>query len=76
MNVALPPAKDKQGQDLGDSRDTNGVYFVRELMEQAVKGGGFGQYSFPKPRGNRDTAKLGYAEMIPGTRMWIRDRGL
>jgi methyl-accepting chemotaxis protein len=71
INVALPPAKAKQGKDLGDLKDKNGIYFVKELMEQAGKGGGFVQYVFPKPPGNQDTLKLGYAEMIPGTRMWI-----
>lgn len=71
INIALPPAKAKQGKDLGDTKDKNGVYFVKELMDQAVKGGGFVQYVFPKPPGNQDTPKLGYAEMIPGTRMWI-----
>jgi methyl-accepting chemotaxis protein len=71
VNVALPPGKAKQGKDLGDLKDKNGIYFVKELMEQAGKGGGFVQYVFPKPPGNQDTPKLGYAEMIPGTRMWI-----
>jgi len=71
INIALPPAKAKQGKDLGDTKDKNGVYFVKELMDQATKGGGFVQYVFPKPPGNQDTPKLGYAEMIPGTRMWI-----
>ena len=71
INVALPPAKAKQGKDLGDTKDKNGVYFVKELMEQAVKGGGFVQYVFPKPPDNQETPKLGYSEIIPGTRMWI-----
>ncbi len=71
VNIALPPAKAKQGQDLGENKDKNGVYFVKELMEAANKGGGFVQYVFPKPPGNQDTPKLGYAELIPGTKMWI-----
>ncbi len=71
INVVLPPGKAKQGKDLGDLKDKNGVYFVRELMEQAGKGGGFVQYVFPKPPENQDALKLGYAEMIPGTRMWV-----
>ena len=70
-NVVLPPAKDKQGKDLGANQDKNGVYYVRELMNQANKGGGFVQYVFPKPPGNEDTPKLAYSEMIPGTQMWI-----
>ncbi|MGD9947908.1 MAG: methyl-accepting chemotaxis protein [Desulfobulbus sp.] len=69
--VALPPAKKKQGTDLSGAKDKNGVYYVRELMEQANKGGGFVQYIFPKPPSGQDTPKLGYSEMIPGTNMWI-----
>ncbi len=71
VNVALPPAKNKQGTDLGQAKDKNGVYFVRELMDQATKGGGFVQYVFPKPPSGQDVLKLGFAEMIPGTDMWI-----
>lgn len=71
VNVALPPAKARQGTEMGGTKDKNGVYFVKELMDQAGKGGGFVQYVFPKPPGNEDAPKLGYAEMIPGTRMWL-----
>nr|WP_321467388.1 methyl-accepting chemotaxis protein [uncultured Desulfobulbus sp.] len=69
--VALPPAKQKQGTDFSGAKDKNGVYFVRELMEQANKGGGFSHYSFPKPPQGEDTPKLAYSEMIPGTNMWV-----
>ena len=69
-NVALPTKKELQGDDLGDTKDKNGVYFVRELKEQAHAGGGFVEYVFPKP-GEGDQPKLAYAEMIPGTDYWI-----
>jgi len=70
-NVALPPAKKKQGMDLAGAKDKNGVFFVRELMDQANKGGGIVQYVYPKPPSGEDMPKLAYAEMIPGTSMWI-----
>jgi methyl-accepting chemotaxis protein len=70
VNVALPPKKEIQGKDLADAKDTNGVYFVRELRDNAHKGGGFVEYVFDKP-GQGITPKLGYSEMIPGTQMWI-----
>lgn len=68
--VALPPKKSLQGKDLKDLKDKSGFYLVRELRDTAKKGGGFVQYSWPKP-GAGETAKLGYAETIPGTQMWI-----
>ena len=68
--VALPPKKTLQGKDLGDLKDKNGVYLVRELREKAQNGGGFVEYIWPKP-GAGDQPKLSYAEMIPGTDTWI-----
>jgi len=70
VNVALPTKKEVQGKDLGENTDKNGVFFVRELAAKAKNGGGFVEYVFPKP-GQGDQPKLGYAEMIPGTDMWI-----
>jgi methyl-accepting chemotaxis protein len=69
-NVALPSNKTLQGKDLGDMKDKNGVYLVRELRDAAKAGGGFVEYIWPKP-GAGDVPKLSYAEMIPGTEMWI-----
>ena len=69
-NVALPPKKESQGKDLGETKDKNGVYLVRDLLAKAKAGGGFVEYIWPKP-GAADTPKLSYAEMIPGTDMWI-----
>ena len=70
VNVALPPNKANQGKDLGEAKDKNGIFFVRELMNKAKAGGGFVEYVFPKP-GQGDQPKLAYAVMIPGTSMWL-----
>jgi methyl-accepting chemotaxis protein len=68
--VALPPKKSLHGKDLKDLKDKNGIYLVRGLRDVAKSGGGFLEYIWPKP-GAGDTPKLGYAETIPGTQMWI-----
>jgi methyl-accepting chemotaxis protein len=70
VNVALPPNKEIQGKDLGKSSNPDVVKLVTGLRDAAKEGGGFYQYIWPKP-GAGDTPKLGYAEMIPGTNMWI-----
>lgn len=70
VNVALPPKKELQGKDLAGTKDKNGVYLVRELRDAAQNGGGFVTYVWDKP-GAGDVEKLGYAELIPGTKMWI-----
>ena len=68
--VALPTKPAAQGSDLKDTKDKNGVYLVRELSKLAHDGGGFLIYVWPKP-GKGDQDKLSYAELIPGTDMWI-----
>jgi methyl-accepting chemotaxis protein len=69
-NVALPPKKELQGKDLAGIKDKNGVMIVQEMRDKAKSGGGFVNYIWSKP-GAGDTRKLTYAEMIPGTSMWI-----
>ena len=62
------------GKDLNQTADANGVFYVRELNNQAKKGGGFVSFIFgkPKPGGGVENApKLAYVEMIPGTDLWI-----
>lgn len=70
VNIALPPKKELQGKDLGDLKDKNNVFLVKDLRDSAKKGGGFVEYIWPKPDAE-DTPKLSYAEMIPKTDMWI-----
>ena len=64
------------GQDRDNMPDANGVYYVRELYENAQKGGGFVYFDFPKPppdaEGNMPLKpKMAYVEFIPGTDIWI-----
>ncbi len=70
VNVAFPVKPESQGKDLGELKDKNGVFLIRELEAAARQGGGFVSYVFPKP-GKGDQPKLSYAEMIPGTGYWI-----
>lgn len=70
VNVAFPVKQQSQGKDLGDLKDKNGVYVIRELNEKALAGGGYVEYVWPKP-GAGDTPKVSYAEMIPGLDMWV-----
>ena len=70
VNVALPTKTDFQGRDLGDVADENGVLYVRELDRAAKGGGGFVDYVFHKPDAGLQP-KASYAEMIPGTDLWV-----
>jgi len=58
------------GKNLKNTKDADGVYFVRELKKAAHSGGGFVSFRFDKP-GKGIQPKLGYSEMIPGTPIWV-----
>jgi methyl-accepting chemotaxis protein len=68
MHPTLPQ---REGEDLGNTTDANGVYYVRDLYANAQKGGGFVAFSFPKPPSMEQAPKLAYVEYIPGTDIWI-----
>ncbi|BDV01255.1 methyl-accepting chemotaxis protein [Thermodesulfomicrobium sp. WS] len=68
--VRVPPKPELTGKDLGEAKDVHGKFFVRELQKMAQAGGGFVEYVFAKP-GKGDQPKLGYAEQIPGTDLWV-----
>jgi methyl-accepting chemotaxis protein len=68
MHPTLPQ---REGEDLGNTADANGVYYVRDLYANAQKGGGFVSFVFPKPPSMENAPKLAYVEYIPGTDIWI-----
>jgi len=70
VNAAHPTQKQLIGKDLGETKDANGVVYVRQLFEVAQKGGGFVSFVFDQP-GKGQQPKLGYAEAIPNTPYWI-----
>ncbi|GAB7023698.1 methyl-accepting chemotaxis protein [Salidesulfovibrio brasiliensis] len=68
--ITVPTNEKLVGKDLGQLADKDGVKLVTELNKKAHDGGGFVKYIWPKP-GKGDQPKLSYAEMIPGTDIWI-----
>ncbi|SCY05949.1 methyl-accepting chemotaxis protein [Desulfoluna spongiiphila] len=58
------------GKDLAAAKDADGNYYVRDFQSAAKGGGGFVRYQYKKP-GKGIQPKLGYAEMIPGTDLWV-----
>ncbi len=47
--VTVPPRPDLTGTNMMQSKDSNGVYYVKELIEKAKQGTGFVEYVFTKP---------------------------
>ncbi len=59
-----------EGVDLGQTKDSNNVYYVSELDKAAQRGGDYVSYVYPKPDGVV-APKLAYAVYIPGTKYWF-----
>ena len=60
-NVLLPTNKTLQGKNLSHLKDTNGVFFVKELISTAQKGGGLVKYYFPKVKDGEPFLKFAYS---------------
>ena len=60
-NVLLPTNKSLQGKNLSGLKDSNGVFFVKELIAMAQKGGGLVQYYFPKVKDAKPLLKYAYS---------------
>ncbi|WP_300879377.1 cache domain-containing protein, partial [uncultured Helicobacter sp.] len=78
VSVAHPTRKDLIGKSLHDTKDINGVYYVKELFESAktqTPEGKFVYYVFskPLPDGSLTNApKIAYARLIPNTQnIWL-----
>ncbi|MGF1450032.1 MAG: methyl-accepting chemotaxis protein [Opitutales bacterium] len=69
--LTVPPKPELVGKDLSGVTDAHGVAFVAELDREAQAGGGFVHYHFAKPGYDEPQAKISYAQLIPGTDIWI-----
>ncbi|MFJ8513997.1 methyl-accepting chemotaxis protein [Lysinibacillus xylanilyticus] len=55
----------KEGDNLWDGQDSNGNYFIREVTEKALAGGGFTQYEFELPGQDVLADKIIYSAKDP-----------
>ena len=53
------------GKNMLETKDANGVFIVKELIEKAKAGGGFVRYVMPSLGGVQSKPKLSYAAPIP-----------
>ena len=60
-NVLLPTNKSVKGKNLSSLKDSNGVFFVKDMIELAKKGGGLIKYFFPKVKDGQPFQKFAYA---------------
>ncbi|WP_303850873.1 methyl-accepting chemotaxis protein [Seleniivibrio woodruffii] len=78
--LTVGPNKAIVGKNLMDSKDANGVYFIKEMLDKAKSdGGGYVEYIWLKPSAGKDVPKLSYATKIDawnwmiGTGVYIDD---
>lgn len=55
----------REGDNLWDSQDSSGLYFIREVKEQAANDGGFTYYDFELPGQTTIAPKLMYSKVDP-----------
>ncbi|MBP1681381.1 MAG: methyl-accepting chemotaxis protein [Proteobacteria bacterium] len=61
INILMPVNKQLQGENLLHLKDSNGVFYIKELIAKAQSGGGLVKYSFPKKQGSEPSPKFSYA---------------
>ncbi|MBK8508418.1 MAG: cache domain-containing protein [Candidatus Competibacteraceae bacterium] len=78
-NLVLRPKPELEGKNLSGLKDANGVFYVREMIEQSKRGGGYVEYIFDKPSKKKAVPKLSYAagldkwQWMVGTGFYIDD---
>lgn len=74
-NVLLPTRPDLEGENLLSLKDSNGKYFIKELIATAKKGGGTVEYLWPRKEGAKPIKKFAYAlEFTPYS--WLIGTGI
>lgn len=71
--IAHGEQRDKEGENLLDLKDSDGVRFIEELLKAAKQGGGFVRYKWAT-REQPDTSgkpKIGFAQMLRGDTWWF-----
>jgi len=74
VSLVLPDPK-TEGQRRWDLIDSDGVPFVRNIVEGALKGGAFTAYRYPRANSSTPVAKIAYS-VVDKTNGWIVGSGI
>ena len=79
-NIVLGPRPELEGKNLMDSKDADGVYYVREIVASATRTPAtFVSYMYPRAGSDKPAAKMGHAvnvdpwKWVIGTGVYIDD---
>ena len=73
--VLIPTNKALTGKNLMDLKDSNGVFFIKELLATAKQGGGIVRYEFPKVKDGKPFPKFAYSVSF-GPYSWVMGTGI
>jgi methyl-accepting chemotaxis protein len=80
QNIVLGPRPELEGKNLLENKDSNGVFYVREIIAAGKRGDlSFISYMFPRAGSDKPAAKMGYAvsfdrwNWVIGTGVYIDD---
>ncbi|MEO9654406.1 diguanylate cyclase [Marinomonas sp.] len=62
--LAHPNLANLSTKSLIDVQDSEGRFFIRDMLNTADQGGGFVHYEWPKPGDSQPVAKIGYVELF------------
>jgi len=62
--LLLPSDHEYSGQDLYNIQDINGVYFIRDIIDNGMKGGGYTEYFWKRPSDGMIEKKLVYSTLF------------
>ena len=63
-NVVFPGREDVEGTNRDGLQDIYGTYLIQDLRTNALAGGGYLEYWFPKPNEEEAKLKIGYAMLF------------
>lgn len=73
--VLIPTNKALTGKNLMDLKDSNGVFFIKELLATAKQGGGIVRYEYPKVKDGKPFPKFAYSVSF-GPYNWMMGTGI
>ncbi|MHA6484870.1 methyl-accepting chemotaxis protein [Paenibacillus sp. strain BS8-2] len=54
-----------EGQNIWDSKTSDGYYYIQDVIKQGLTGGGFTYYDWPLPNSDKEALKITYAMQLP-----------
>ncbi|MGV3487094.1 MAG: cache domain-containing protein, partial [Tuberibacillus sp.] len=60
-----------EGQDISNTKSSDGVMIAKDTIQKAREGGGFISYKWPLPNSKKEAEKITYSEMDPAGWGWV-----